>query len=105
MKVLITSSGKSLDSDFDLRFGRAAWFCVFNTESNKIEFIENENVHHNSGAGTKTAEKMIGLGVQKIITGDFGPKVKDILGKFSIQLVIIKDRDLTVGDIIDRIRG
>ena len=41
MKTVITSSGKTTDSDFDKRFGRADFFCVFDNETNETSFIEN----------------------------------------------------------------
>lgn len=101
MKTVITSEGNSLNSPFDLRFGRAAWFCVFNEDEWEIEFIENEFSNAQGGAGTRTAEKMVELGVGKIISGDFGPKAKDILEKFKIQMIILPDTGKKVKDIIE----
>jgi predicted Fe-Mo cluster-binding NifX family protein len=104
MKTVITSTGKELDSQFDLRFGRAAYFCLFNDESGEHNFIENENVNGNSGVGMKTAEKMVELGVEKVISGDFGPKAKDLLVKFNIQMVVLKDNNGTIEDILNKVK-
>ncbi len=41
------------------------------------------------GAGGKVVETAIELGVTKVISGDFGPKAKDLLEKFNIQMVIL----------------
>ena len=57
MKMAVTSTGNQLQSKFDLRFGRSAWFCVFDTDTEGIEFIENDGKNANGGAGTKAAEK------------------------------------------------
>ena len=46
---------------------------------------------------------MIELGVNKIISGDFGPKAKEMLEKFNIQMVIIEDDSQTIQTIIDKI--
>ena len=105
MKTLITSTGRSLDAAFDKRYGRAAWFCILNEESGKTEFFENEHVNATGGAGTKAAEKTVELGAQKVISGDFGPKAKDLLEKFNVQMVIIEEDDLTVQNIVKRIKG
>jgi len=105
MNTVITSSGKDTNSSFDLRFGRAAWFCLFNEDTRETTFFENEYVNAQGGAGTKTAEKMVELGVQKVISGDFGPKAKEMLEKFNIQMVIIQDESNTVQDIINRINS
>jgi len=104
MKIIITSKGNQPGSLFDLRFGRAGWFCLFDKETGKTTFFENENMNANSGVGVKTAEKMVELGVDKIISGDFGPKAKEILDRFNIQMVIIQDDESTIGDILNRLK-
>lgn len=104
MKMLITSEGNDLNSKFDLRFGRAAWFCVYNPETKDSVFIENENINAQGGAGTKTAEKVAELGVQKVISGDFGPKAKSLLEKFKVQMIILPGKNETVQQIIDKIK-
>ncbi len=104
MKTVITSSGNKVDAKFDLRFGRAAWFCVFDDTTGNVEFIENENANAGNGAGTKTSEKMVELDVKKIISGDFGPKAKDLLEKFDIQMVIIQNDEYSISDIIAKIK-
>ena len=104
MKTVITSSGSDITSKFDKRFGRAAWFCLFDKESGETTFHVNENVNANQGAGVKAAEKMVELGVNKVISGDFGPKAKDMLDKFNIQMVIIQDAESAVQDIINKLK-
>ena len=104
MKTVITSTGSELSSLFDKRFGRAAWFCVLDEETGQTKFYQNENKDAQGGAGTKTVEKMVELGVSKVISGDFGPKAKDLLDKFNIQMVIIQDDDVTVEDVIRKIK-
>ncbi len=103
MKTVITSSGNSVSSVFDRRFGRAAWFCLYDEDTREVSFHENENVAASNGAGTKAAEKLVSLGVGKAISGDFGPKAKDLLDKFDIQMVIIQDDDITVEAIIKKL--
>jgi predicted Fe-Mo cluster-binding NifX family protein len=94
-----------VDSAFDMRFGRAAWFCLYDKDSGKLEFYENHHANSNHGAGTKAAEKMIELGVEKVISGDFGPKAKELLDKFNIQMVILQDDGLTIGKIIEKLKS
>ncbi len=103
MVTVITSTGNSADSQFDLRFGRAAYFCVLNEETKEVKFIDNVNKDVQGGAGTKTVETMVELGVEKVISGDFGPKAKEILEKFKIQMVIIQDDNITVQNIINKL--
>ena len=103
MKTVITSTGNNLESTFDLRFGRAGWFCVYNTDDNTSEFIENPNKEAGGGAGSKSVEMIAELGVKQVISGDFGPKAKPLLEKLKIQMIILEDKNLSVLDIISKI--
>ncbi len=105
MNTVVTSSENKIESAFDKRFGRAAWFCLYNEETEEITFIDNENLAAANGAGTKAAEKMAEMNVSKVISGDFGPKAKELLEKFSIQMVVLQDDDITVKDIIEKIKN
>lgn len=104
MKTIISSTGSHAASRFDLRFGRAAWFCLLDEASGKISFHQNEFQESTHGAGTRAAERVIELGATKVISGDFGPKAKELLEKFDIQMVIISDDTYTIDDIIQKMK-
>jgi predicted Fe-Mo cluster-binding NifX family protein len=104
MKTLISSTGNKLDSGFDLRFGRAGWFCLLDEETGETSFYENENKDANHGAGTKAVEKVVELGATRVISGDFGPKAKELLEKFNIQMVLLSDDSKSIADIADGIK-
>jgi predicted Fe-Mo cluster-binding NifX family protein len=105
MKTVITSSGNSIDAGFDRRFGRAAWFCIYDENSGAISFHDNEQIAATNGAGTRAAEKMAEWGVEKVISGDFGPKAKDMLDRFNIQMVILREENLSLEQIIDKLKS
>src|SRR6056297_3088439 len=100
MKTIITSTGNSKSDRFDLRFGRAAYFCLYDDETGHVSFHDNKHLAASHGAGPKAAEFAYELGAEKVISGDFGPKAKDVLDKLNIQMAIIENDDQTVGDII-----
>ena len=104
MRTIISSTGNRLDSRFDLRFGRAGWFCLFDEETGDISFVENEFKNEIQGAGRKVVEKVVGLGADKVISGDFGPKAKDLLNRFNIQMIILPDEDQTIEHIISKLK-
>ncbi len=104
MKTVITSTGDTLQSPFDLRFGRAAWFCLLDESSGKTHFFENTQKDADHGAGPRVAEKMAELGADRVISGDFGPKAKQLLEKIGIQMVMMDNASDTVQDIIDKIK-
>ena len=105
MKTIITSTGKELSAKFDLRFGRANYFCLYDENSKETRFYKNEQANLRGGAGTKSAETMGALGVNKVISGDFGPNAKELLDKLQIQMVVIQDDNKTVQDIINSLNS
>ncbi len=105
MKTAITSIGNEMDSKFDLRFGRAGWFCIYNRKTGTTDFIENEYKDARGGAGTKAAETIAELGVTKVVSGDFGPKAKDLLQQLNIQMIIMDEASSSIQQIINSINN
>ena len=105
MKTVISSTGNSLNSEFDLRFGRASWFCIYEDSTDEVQFVENSSKDAQSGAGTKAVEIVAELGAQRIISGDFGPKAKKLLEQFDIQMVILNDDRKTIHDIVRQLKS
>jgi len=101
MKTVITSQGSDLRSPFDLRFGRGAYFCIYDDETKESTFIKNDFADAQGGAGTKASEKIIELGVTKVISGDFGPKAKELLNQFNIQMIILDVEEKKIAEIIE----
>ena len=104
MKVAITSTGNSVESKIDPRFGRCAYFVIYDTETKDSEFIENPNKNASNGAGPASVQLVADKGAQKIVSGEFGMKIKSILDSLSIQMIVMKDHQKSVQNIIDIIK-
>jgi predicted Fe-Mo cluster-binding NifX family protein len=105
MKIIITSTGGNLESKFDLRFGRAGWFCVYDKVTKSTNFIENSFKNVNGGAGTKTSEMAAELGAKQVISGHFGPKAEDLLKRLNIQMITMNEEQLMIKQIIDKLEN
>ena len=101
MKVAITSTGNSLESTLDQRFGRCAFFVVYDTESKATEFIPNPNAEAESGAGPASVQLIASKGVKKIVSGEFGLKIKPILDSLKIQMIVLKEPEKKINEIIE----
>lgn len=87
MKVALSSTGKTLDSQLDQRFGRAAFFLIVDTVSDGMTVIDNsENVQASHGAGLQSAQNVVNSGATVVITGNVGPKALNVLQRASIEL-------------------
>ena len=86
MKIAITSTGKTLESQVDPRFGRAACFIVIDTETMDFSAIENSNVAAAGGAGISTAKAVIDAGAEAVLTGNCGPNAERTLSAGGVKL-------------------
>ena len=62
MKIASSSSGKTLDSALDPRFGRCAWFVVIDPADMNYEVFDNQSAAQSGGVGIQ-AHQFDSLGV------------------------------------------
>lgn len=103
MKVAITSTGNNEDSTLDQRFGRCAYLVIYDTESKSVEYIPNPGKNAEEDAGPVTVKLATSRNVTKIISGEFGIKIKSLLDSSKIQMIIIKDPEIKIRKIIEMI--
>jgi len=88
VKIAITSTGKTLDSKVDPRFGRAAYFAIIDTETMDFSAIENESAAAAGGAGISSAKVVIDAGAEAVLTGNCGPNAERTLSAANVKLYI-----------------
>ena len=86
MKIAVTSTGKTLESQVDPRFGRAACFIIIDTETMDFSVIENSNVAAAGGAGISSAKAVIDTGAEAVLTGNCGPNAERTLSAGKVKL-------------------
>jgi predicted Fe-Mo cluster-binding NifX family protein len=101
MKIAITSTGNSPESLVDSRFGRCSYFVVYDNETGGMEFIPNPNKDSVEGAGPASVQLIASRGVKKVVSGEFGAKVKTVFDQLQIQLVVLSKTDKKISEIID----
>lgn len=86
MKIAVTSTGDTLDSQVDPRFGRAACFIIVDTETMQYEAITNDNVQAAGGAGINSAQNVAQSGAEAVLTGNCGPNAERTLKAANVKL-------------------
>ena len=87
MRIAVTSDGTSPEAPVDARFGRAAGFIVFDTDTGAYEAVDNTtNLGAVQGAGIQAGEAVARLGVECLITGHCGPKAFRFLRAAGIRV-------------------
>ncbi len=88
MKIAISSKTNSADAELDPRFGRCAYFVVYDTEAGPVTVIENTAAAAAGGAGGAAAQLVDAQGVAAVISGNYGPHAVDALKAFGIRMYI-----------------
>ena len=89
MKIGISSTGNTVDSEIDIRFGRCPYFAIVEVEGKKIkkiEFIENTSAKQMGGAGITSAELVAKQDVNAVISVNMGPRAFTIFDQFKIDV-------------------
>lgn len=87
MKLAVTAKGKTLDSEVDPRFGRAACFIIVDSETLDFEVIDNtENVNAFKGAGIQAATTVSNSGAEVLLTGFCGPNAFKTLNAAGVKV-------------------
>ena len=101
MKIAISISGKKLEAPFDPRFGRAAAFCLVDSETGEWTAHENPALSASDGAGVQAAQFIAKLGAQAIVSGAYGPNAFDTLTPAGIAMFLAPTgEDLTAADVL-----
>ncbi len=89
MKIAISSTGKSLESEVDPRFGRCGTFLIVDTETLKSEPVANSSEASAHGAGIGAAQKIVSLGARAVITGHVGPNAHTALSSAGLEIYTV----------------
>jgi predicted Fe-Mo cluster-binding NifX family protein len=93
-----------LESKIDARFGRAAYFLVYDPASGSVVSCQAntfKDLEH--GAGIKTATFAVESGCKVAVGAQPGPKAADILAKGGMEFIVADDG--SVKDVVEKYRS
>ena len=100
MKIAITSTGNTVDSKLDQRFGRCAYFLI--VDDDKLEAINNSAIASGGGAGIAAAQSVIDNKANVLITGNVGPNAFNTLQAAGIEVYMAQNGAIT--DILEQFK-
>ncbi len=86
MIIALSSTGTSLESNVDSRFGRCPFFIFYNTEDDTFDHVSNEARGAMGGAGIQTGQMVASRGAKAVITGNVGPNAFKVLSAAGIKV-------------------
>jgi predicted Fe-Mo cluster-binding NifX family protein len=106
MKLAISVAGKTLDSSFDARFGRAVAFCIVDTETGAWQTFDNPALSASGGAGVQASQFVAKHAVQAVVSGAFGPNAFDTLAAAEIEMYLAPGNEAhTAAEILEMFKA
>ncbi len=114
MKIAVSSTGESIESQPSPFFGRCDYFIILDIENNKIKntkAIKNEALMQPGGAGVMSAQTVGNEKVEAVISNSFGPRAFDILSQLNIKTykskgkTVKEDADLFIKKELEEIKN
>lgn len=100
MILFISSSGKSLESPPNPRFGRAEFYIKYNLEDDTWEGLENPAASQPGGAGVAASQFLINQNADVAISGRFGPNAHRALTAAKTEMLTLDKTYSTVKDVV-----
>jgi len=105
MRVCVTARGNDLDCEVDPRFGRAAKFIIYDTDTGEYDVIENkQRMDLPQGAGIQSATTIVDSEAKAVLTGNCGPKAFRVLNSCRIDVYVGLD-GMTVREALDKFQA
>jgi predicted Fe-Mo cluster-binding NifX family protein len=87
MKIAVSSTGGSLSAQVDPKFGRCAYFVIYDSGTRKFTAFSNPAGQAVGGAGTTAAREIAKRGTDVLLTGSVGSKAQSALQAAGIKIV------------------
>lgn len=98
----ITSSGKTLRSFWDLRFGQCPYLILHKPGSDISKLLENP-FRFDEDPDLRLAEFLKENEVNAIITGGVGVAASQLLSENKIQVIILNEEKIKIEDVLARL--
>ena len=103
MKIAVSSSGNSLDSTLDPRFGRCAYFLIVNPADTRYEVFNNQGAAQSRGAGIQAAKFLVAKDVTAVISGHVRPNVLQVFAAANIETFVAEQG--TIKEVVERYKS
>ncbi len=86
MKIFIPSSGDSIDSPIDSRFGRCSYYIIYDIILDNYEVYRNPFAGMENASGSSLALTIINKNIESVIVTHIGRKTFDIINEKNVKV-------------------
>ena len=101
-RICFTAQGGSIEDEIDPRFGRAAFYLIYDPKTKSIESLENPNINLMQGVGPRSVQFLSEKNVDVLFTGQIGPNAQRVLQASKIK--VISGASGKIKDLLDKYR-
>ena len=99
--IAISATDKKLTAPMDLRFGRAPYFYI--SDGKESRFIVNPYCQEEHDVAPRLVKLLLEEKVDKIITGEIGPKAHTSLQNSKIQIIMLDEERIKISQVLKKI--
>lgn len=88
MKVCFSIGSPIISAELDPRFGRAAYFLIYDPDLGEQQIIVNPALEAAGGAGIQAAQFVVSRGCGAVVSGDFGPNAYEALEAAGVKMYL-----------------
>ena len=86
MRIAVSSTGRGIYDAVDLRLGRSTFFVIVDPEASEYTVVENRFTQGIREAGLQTAQLLVDLKVEVVVTGQIGPHALRVLNDAGVRV-------------------
>ena len=101
MKIVISATGKDIESEICETFHRCPFFIIVDTESDAIKSLENETRDQPTQIGGAVGQIVANEGIDTVVTTNIGPSAFAIMERYGIKIYHAKGK---VNDAIQQLK-
>ncbi len=88
MKIAISAGSNNIEGKVNQRFGRCAYFIIYDVDAESFEALSNPGAQASGGAGVQAAQLVANSGATVIISGGhFGPSAHSALEAGGVEML------------------
>ena len=92
MKIVISSTGRNLESNIDATFHRCPFFLIIDTKTNSLKSLENTTRDQPSEIGATVGQIVANEGIDTVIATNIGPRAFEIFERYGIKIYQAKGK-------------
>ena len=86
MKIVISATGRDIESNIHATFGRCSFFLVLDTKTKDVKALMNTTKDRPDKIGVTAGQIVADQGIDAVITAEIGPLAFEVFEKYGIKV-------------------